>query len=468
MNPESFRTYAHRLSDWIADYRRDLEQRSVVPDVKPGEIRARLPIAAPESGEPLDAILEDFERIIVPGITHWQHPGWFAYFPGNSSLPSVLAEMLTAGLAAQCMSWQTSPAATELEEVTLEWLRRLLGLPEGFTGVIQDTASTSTLTAVITARDEAWRRAGRDAPLALYASEEAHSSIFKAARLAGFPDDRVRRIPTDETYALVPEALADALDRDRRAGLVPACVVATVGTTSSTGLDPVRPIGELCRDVGAGGGAFLHVDAAYAGSAAVAPEFRGMLDGVELADSFVVNPHKWLLTNLDCSVYYVRDPDALHRSFALTPEYLRTAADQQVVNYRDWGIPLGRRFRALKLWFVLRSYGAEGLRRVIRDHVRLARAFASWLDAEPEFERVAPVPLGLVCFRHRPAGLESTALDGHNERLLARVNASGRVYLTHTVLGGRYVIRLVVGQETTTERHLREAWDLIRAAAAAD
>lgn len=465
MTPEEFRAHAHQVADWIADYRRDIERYPVVPALTPGAIRAQLPARAPERGESFDAMLADLERVILPGMTHWQHPGWFAYFPSNACLPSVLAEMLAAGLAAQCMSWITSPAATELEQVTLDWLRRLLGLPDGFTGVIQDTASTATLSALLVARDEAWRRAGREAHLALYSSEEAHSSVWKAGRLAGFRDDALRPIPTDETFALKPEVLAAALEEDVSRGRIPAAIVATVGTTSSGALDPVRAVGELARRHGA----FLHVDAAWAGAAALVPELRSLFDGIELADSLVLNPHKWLGVSFDCSTWYVRDLEALQRTFAATPEYLRTAADPAVVNYRDWGIPLGRRFRALKLWFVLRSEGAQGLRRMIREHVRLARLFAEWVDGEAGFERLAPVPLALVSFRRRPEGMgDGSDLDHLNRRLLERVNASGRVFLTHTTLRGRYALRLAVGQSSTTMTHLQEAWELIRRAAGED
>ena len=461
MNLDEFRNQGHQLVDWMADYLESIGDRRPVPDVLPGSTRRQLPAAAPEAGEPFDRILADFERIILPGMAHWQHPGWFAYFSANSSPPSVLAEMLTSTLAAQCMSWQTSPAATELEQVMMEWLRGLLGIPEGFTGVIQDTASTATLTAVLTARDLAWERAGRDAPLVLYASTEAHSSVVKAARLAGFPDERVRRIRADAGFAMAPEALERAVRADRAAGLVPACVVATVGTTSSTGVDPVAAIGRIGREHGL----FLHVDAAWAGSATLLPEMRWLWDGLNLADSLVTNPHKWMLVNFDCSAYYVRDVDALLRTCRTTPEYLRTAHDAEVVNYRDWGIPLGRRFRALKLWFVLRSYGASGLQAVVREHIRLGKLFADWVDREPGFERMAPSPLGLVCFRHRPAGsADGAALDRHNTDLLARVNAGGRVFLTHTTLDGQYAIRMAIGQRTTEERHVREVWEAVKAA----
>lgn len=463
MDHAEFRARAHQMADWIADYLETVGDRRVVSEARPGEIRGALAGAPPEQGEAFDRIFADFERVVVPGLTHWQHPGWFGYFASNSSPPSVLAEMLVAGLAVNGIAWQTSPAATELEQVALDWLRQLIGLPEGFHGVIQDTASTATLTAVLTARDAAWARAGRSPVLSCYASDEAHSSVFKAARLAGFMPEGIRRVPTDESFAMRADELREMLAEDQARGWVPACVVATVGTTSSTALDPVRAIGTVARDVGA----FFHVDAAYGGAAAVAPEHRAILDGVELADSFVVNPHKWLLTNFDCSAYYVRDPDLLMRSFAALPEYLKTVADSEVVNFRDWGIPLGRRFRALKLWFVLRSYGAEGLRALVREHIRLAALFAGWVDAALRWQRMAPVPLGLVCFRHVPAGMtDGPELDAHNRRILEFLNASGEVFLTHTTLRGRFTIRLAVGQRTTEEHHVRRAWDLARSAVA--
>jgi aromatic-L-amino-acid decarboxylase len=469
MQPDEFRREAHRLVDWMADYLRDVAGRRIVPDVKPGDLRRGLPAAPPEHGEPFDRIFDDFDRLVMPGMTHWNHPGWFAYFPANHSPPSILAEMLTATLGAQCMSWQTSPAATELEQVTMAWLARMLELPDGFTGVIQDTASTATLVALISARERAGGYAGgrlgtgEAPPLRVYASAEAHSSVAKGVRLAGFGTAALRSIPTDGRFAMRADALREAMAQDAAEGLVPACVVATVGTTSSTGLDPLRAIGEVCRIYGA----WLHVDAAYAGTAAILPELHHILDGVELADSFVFNPHKWMLVNFDCTAYFVRDVDALLRVFALTPEFLKTTHDAEVVNFRDWGIQLGRRFRALKLWFVIRSYGVDGLREVIRRHIALAREFADWVEASPEFELLAPAPLGLVCFRHRPPELapDDPALDERNRRVLERVNASGRAFLTHTVLRGRFAIRLSVGQRCTEHSHVAEAWRLLQAAA---
>ncbi|MDQ3207444.1 MAG: pyridoxal-dependent decarboxylase [Gemmatimonadota bacterium] len=470
MSPDDFRRHGHQLVDWMADYMRDVGSLPVTPAVRPGDILRQLPPSAPGKGEAFDVLFQDFIRIVLPGMTHWNHPGWFAYFPGNNSPPSILAEMLTATLGAQCMSWATSPAATELEQVTMEWLRQMIGLPEGFVGVIQDTASTASLVALLSARERATDHsagftglAGTGTRLTVYASGEAHSSIEKGVKLAGFGLEQFRRVPVDHAYAMMPDALDRMIAADRQAGLVPACVVATVGTTSSTAIDPLPRIAEICRrhDV------WLHVDAAYAGTAAIVPELRHLFNGIEGADSLVFNPHKWMLVNFDCSAYFVRDRDALLRTFTVTPEYLRTAQDSEVVNFRDWGIQLGRRFRALKLWFVIRSYGLEGLRDFIRGHLRLASELAGWIDAAPGFELMAPVPLGLVCFRYRPAGMDidDPRLDDLNAELLARVNATRRVHLTHTRLGGRYVIRVVIGQRHTERAHVEEVWRLIQEAA---
>ena len=461
MTPEEFRHHAHELVDWMADYLRDVGERRIVPDVEPGDVRRSLPATPPAAAEPFEQIAADFRNLILPGMTHWNHPGWFAYFPANHSPPSILAEMLTATLGAQCMSWQTSPAATELEQVVMDWLRDLLGLPGEFTGVIQDTASTATLVALLTARE----RAGTDpARLTVYASTEAHSSVPKGVRLAGIGLERLRAIPADAAFAMRPDLLEQAVTADVALGLVPACVVATAGTTSSTGMDPLRAIGDICRRHGI----WMHVDAAYAGAAAILPERRALFDGGELADSLVFNPHKWLLTNFDCSAYFVRDVPALLRTFAANPAYLRTARDTEVVNFRDWGIQLGRRFRALKLWFVIRSYGVEGLRAMLRRHIALAAEFRSWVEGEPAFVVAAPSPFGLVCFRHEPAALDGDgpALDAWNRELLERVNAAGDVYLTHTVLGGRYTLRLAVGQWQTRRANVLRAWELVRSAAA--
>jgi aromatic-L-amino-acid decarboxylase len=465
MKNDDFRLAGHHFVDWIADYFENIEKLPVLSPLEPGDVKKNIPAAPPAKGEAMEGIFRDFERILMPGVTHWQHPGWFAYFPANNSPASVLGEFLTAGLGAQCMVWQTSPAAAELEEVVLDWLRQMTGLPEGFSGVIQDTASTATLCALLTSRERATgfesNEAGFRAPLTIYASEEAHSSVAKGVKIAGFGKKNLRRIPTDEGFAIIPEKLEEAMTKDRDAGFVPACVVATVGTTSSGAIDPLKAVGEICRRHGA----WFHVDAAWAGTAALLPEKRWILDGVELADSFVFNPHKWMATNFDCSAYFVKDPATLVRTFEIHPEYLKTGVDAKVNNYRDWGIQLGRRFRALKLWFVIRSYGVEGLQAMVREHLRLATLFKGWVEADGRFALLAPVDLGLVCFR-LDDGREESGLDDLNRRLLERVNASGRVFLTHTTLRGKYTIRLVVGQRTTEERHVRGAWDIICAAAA--
>lgn len=470
MDPQTFRELGHQLVDWIADYREGVRERPVLPEVTPGEIRSRLPGTPPESGEDPSAIFADFEALLLPGMTHWNHPRFFAYFPANNSAPSILAEMLTAALGAQCMSWQTSPAATELEQVTLDWLRQMLGLDAGFTGVIHDTASTATLVALLMAREKAtgfrFRREGSGADgadrLRVYTSTEGHSSIEKGAFLAGFGSDNLRRVAVDDAFAMRPDALAAALREDRAHGRVPAAVVATVGTTSSTAIDPIPEIAAVCRDAGV----FLHVDAAFAGNAAILPEKRELLAGMDAADSFCFNPHKWLFVNFDCSVHYVRDPEALLATCAIDPEYLKTRHDENVVNYRDWGIQLGRRFRALKLWWVLRTFGVRGLQDRLREHLRLATLLEGWVAEAPDFELLAPTPVSLVCFRYRPPGTDDEAILARlNARLLEAVNATGRAFITHTVLDGRYTLRVVTAQEMTTEDDVRVVWDLIRDAA---
>ncbi len=458
MTPDDFRHYGHEIVDWLADYYTNIESRPVAPAITPGALRAALPRAAPEQGESFETILADFEHRIVPAMSHWGHPGWFAYFPSNSSPASVLGEFLAAGLGAQCMSWITSPAGTELEQVVMSWYRQLLQLPAEFTGVIQDTASSATLVAFLTARD----RIGDPSRAVAYWAAEAHSSVAKAARLAGLAATRQRVVPVDREFAMQPAALAAMMADDAAAGLLPMIVVGTMGTTSSAACDPLRAIGEIARRHGA----WFHVDAAYGGSAAIVPELRPLLDGVDLADSMVTNPHKWLLTNFDCSAYFVRDVEALLRTFTITPEYLRTAhdADDAAVNFRDWGIPLGRRFRALKLWFVLRSYGADAIRAMIREHVAWAHELAAWVDASADFERLAPSPLALVCLRHVPRDLvgNEAALAVHNAALMARVNATGEVLLTHTSLAGRYAIRVAIGSFRTERRHVERVWELLR------
>lgn len=474
MDIEEFRKQAHACADWMADYLANVERYPVRAQVKPGEIAARLPVEPPSEPEAMERIFADFQADVLPGMTHWQHPSFFAYFPANSSPPSVLAEMLTATLAAQGMLWETSPAATEMETRVMDWLRQMIGLPEGFQGVIQDTASTATLTALITARERAtgWR-AGEDGLAALgaeelrftiYASEESHSSVEKAATLAGFGRRFVRKIATDGDFALRPEALAEAIAEDRAQGLTPTAVVATLGTTGVGAIDPLAPIAEICAEHGV----WLHVDAAWAGSALLLPEHRGMIAGIEGADSFVFNPHKWLFTNFDCSAYFVRDAEALTRTFSITPAYLETREGAAVIDYRDWGIPLGRRFRALKLWFVIRSYGVEGLKGMIARHIDWAQELAGQVDKEADFELVAPARLALFNFRYRPPGIDSNeALDDLNGRLLEQLNDSGRLYLTRNLVKGRSAIRFAVGQTATTRAHVQRAWQEIQETARA-
>ncbi|MCY4452244.1 MAG: pyridoxal-dependent decarboxylase [Immundisolibacterales bacterium] len=468
MDIAQYRRHAHRLVDWMADYLETVESRPVRSAVAPGEIEERLPDRPPETGEPFERIFADFERDLLPGVTHWQHPSFFAYFPANSSPPSVLAEMLTAALGLNCMLWQTSPAGTELETRALDWLRQMIGLPEGFAGVIQDTASSATLCAILAARERATEFAanrrgvsGEDR-LTVYTSAESHSSVEKAVRIAGLGSESLRAVPVGADGAMRCDALAEALERDVAAGARPILVVATLGTTGASGFDRLDVAGELCRRHGA----MLHVDAAWAGTAAIAPEFRWMLEGVEHADSFVVNPHKWMMVNFDCSAHFVRDPAAFVRTFEIVPEYLRTAEHGRVIDYRDWGIALGRRFRALKLWFVIRSYGVEGLRAIVRRHVGLAGELAEAIAREDDFEVVVAPRLALLCFRYRPSGIDDpAALDELNERLLHTLNDSGRLYLTQTRVAGAYVIRFCVGQTVTERRHVETAWSFIREAA---
>ncbi len=460
MDHQQFRKYGHELVDWLATYMQEVETYPVVSPAKPGEVKTRISSSPPPEQEPMENILTDFRELILPGMTHWQHPGWFAYFPANNSPPSVLAELLTAGLGAQCMIWQTSPAAAELEEAVMLWLRDMLRLPEEMTGCIQDTASTATLCALLTAREKATgyesNRVGLQMPLKIYASDETHSSIEKGVKIAGFGSQAIEFIGTDDNFAMIPEKLDEQIRTDRENGQQPCCVVATIGTTSSTAIDPLEAIGRICRQYNL----WLHVDAAFAGTAAILPEKRSILNGIEYADSFVFNPHKWMLTNFDCSAYFVRDPGALIQTFEIHPEYLKTGRDAVVTNFRDWGIQLGRRFRALKLWFVIRSYGMEGIKAMVREHLRLAQLFADWLESDSRFEKMAPVNLSLVCFRLND-GRPEPQLEELNAELLQRVNATGKVFLTHTVLKGKTVLRMMIGQRTTAEKHVRTAWEIV-------
>jgi aromatic-L-amino-acid decarboxylase len=469
MTPGEFRRLGHALVDWIAEYRSGIDSRPVLSPARPGQIRAGFPAEPPEHGTSLDGILEEVERLVLPGITHWNHPRFFAYFPSNSSLASVAAELLSAGLGVQGMSWETSPAATELEQVVLDWLRRMLGLPAEFSGVIQDTASTATLVALLCARERATEfsqgrggLAAEASPLAVYASDQSHSSVGKAALLAGFGRDNLRVVATDEAHAMRSDDLRRAVARDRGSGRRPCAVVATIGTTATTAIDPLGEIAAIAREEGL----WLHVDAAMAGSAMILPECRPLWTGVALCDSVVLNPHKWMGVGFDFSAYYVRDVEHLVRVMSTNPSYLRTPHDAKVANFRDWGIPLGRRFRALKLWFVLRDQGVEGLRARLRRDLENARWLRDQVDAAPGWERLAPVPLQTVCVRHAPPELSGEeALSAHNLAIAGRINGGGRGYVTPAVLKGRQMIRISIGAEATERRHVEDLWRDFQAAA---
>ncbi len=465
MDIEEFRIHAHTFSDWMADYLASVEQYPVRSQVKPGEISAHIPVECPVQGEPMEAIFADFKEKILPGVTHWQHPRFFAYFSANSSPPSVLAEMLTATLAAQCMLWETSPAATELEERMMVWLRDLLGLPSEFIGSIQDSASASTLCGIIAACEKATSgKASREGlaggpPLIVYASEEAHSSVEKGARIAGIGSKNVRKIPVRNDHGMDPEALAGAIAEDRAAGRIPACIVACFGATGLGSVDPLAEIGRIARaeDI------HLHVDAAWAGSALILPEVRATLAGLEYVDSFVFNPHKWLFTNFDCSAFYMRDPSRLASALSLTPTYLESDTDEGTPEYRDWSIALGRRFRALKLWFVMRSYGAEEMRKMVRAHIQWTQHLAGLISDTQHFEIATEPRFALLTFRFTPEWASSDdEIDAVNEELLRRINDSGRLYLTKTRANGRIVIRFVIGQTYTKLRHVEEGWACIQ------
>jgi aromatic-L-amino-acid/L-tryptophan decarboxylase len=463
MSPEQFRNYGYSVVDWIANYYKHIETFPVLSQVTPGTIREALPAEAPQTGEPFENMVQDINTIILPGITHWQSPNFFAYFPANASGPAILGDLLSSALGVQGMLWATSPAATELETCVLDWLVPMLGLPQTFLstssggGVIQDTASSSSLCAMLAARERATtyvsNRRGCDGRLVAYTSNQAHSSLEKAAMVAGIGIDNLRLVEVDEQFAMRSDALRSRIRQDRQAGLVPFFVSATVGTTSSNGLDPLRAIGAICREEGL----WFHVDAAMSGTAALCPEFRHIQDGVDLSDSYTFNPHKWMFTNFDCNCFYVADRKALIDTLSILPEYLRNTATESgaVFDYRDWHIPLGRRFRSLKLWFVIRHYGVEGLQYHVRKHVEMAQQFAEWVKQDDRFELAAPAPLNLVCFRHRGG-------DENNQRLMDRLNQSGDLYLTHTRLDGRLTLRLCVGQTNTAQRHVEWAWQRIQ------
>ncbi len=468
MPPAEFRQHGHQLVDWIADFLERIDDVPVTTGMQPGELRDKLPTAAPRSGESMSDILADVDRLIMPSMTHWNHPANFAYFNSSGSSPGILGEMLSAAYNVNCMTWQSCPAGTELEQVTLGWLRDLLGLPRDMWGIIYDTASTAGMQAIAAAREQIAGLnvreeglAGRaDVPrLRLYASEQAHMSIDKGALTCGIGLKGIRKIPLDESYRMRPDLLERAIAEDRKDGWLPFCVVATVGTTSTTALDPVPEIAKICEREDL----WLHVDAAHGGIAALDPERRYVLDGCDGADSIVANPHKWMFVPIDLSAFYTRKPDVLKRAFSLVPEYLRSVHDANVENYMEYGVALGRRFRALKLWFVLRYFGAEGLARRISEHFRLAGMFTDWIDRHPSFERMAPVPLTTVCFRAHPAGVDDEeTLNGLNDRLMTAVNASGRMFITQTKLNGCTILRLVVSHLRTEEKHIVNAWQLLQ------
>jgi aromatic-L-amino-acid decarboxylase len=454
MTPDEFRRHGHQAIEWIAEFLENPGRYPVLSRVRPGELTDSLPASGPERGEPMEQVLADFERLIVPAMTQWNHPGFLAYFANSATAEGILGELLTASLNGNGMLWKTSPAVTELEQVALRWLRQWSGLPDDWFGLIYDTASTTSMHAIAAAReakDPESRTRGSRPGLVVYTSEQSHSSIEKGAIAVGIGQDYVRKIAVDDEFRMRPDTLKSTIEADLTAGLRPCCVTATVGTTSTTSVDPVPAIAGICERYGL----WLHVDAAYAGSAALLPEFRWAFAGCERADSFVTNPHKWLLTPMDCSVFYTRRPEVLRRAFSLIPEYLQTSADPRIVNLMDYGIPLGRRFRALKLWFVLRSFGREGLAEVIRAHIKMAQDFATAVDADPCFERMAPSPFSVVNFRYKGS-------DEQNRRILDAVNATGEVFLSSTVLRGKFTLHLAIGNHATRPEHIVRAWDLVR------
>ena len=471
MSKEEFRRFGHELIDWVAEYLENVEDLPVLAQIEPGDLKAQLPAAPPETGEAMEKIIADVDRLIVPALTHWNHPSFFAYFATSTSAPGIFGELLAAAFDNKAMLWRTSPASTELEEVTLDWLRQMMGLDAGMTGIIYDTASVSSMHAIAAAREgvelrirEEGMSGRRDLPLLrVYVSEQAHSSIEKGVITLGLGQRGLRKIPTDPEFRMDAKALAAAIAGDKQNGIVPFCVVATVGTTSTSSIDPVPEIVSICEEQKM----WLHIDAAYAGSAAVVPELQHILQGCDRADSLVVNPHKWLFTPFDLSVLYCRHLNLLRRAFSLVPEYLRTPEQEQVRSGSDYGVQLGRRFRALKLWMIIRYFGHEGLAARIREHCRLARLFASWVEAHPNWELLAPLPLALVCFRACPGmdapdeAARNARLDVLNEAIMHGVNATGKALLSHTRLNDKLTLRLSIGNIRTTERHVRQVWDLL-------
>jgi aromatic-L-amino-acid decarboxylase len=463
VNSEEFRKNGHEFVDWMADYLDGIENYPVKPDIEPGDIYKQLPLSAPEQAESMDDIFKDFKDIILPGMTHWQSPSFHAYFPGNNSKPSILAEMLTATMGAQCMVWATSPAATELEDMLMEWLRKMVGLNDKWTGSIQNGASDSTLNAILTAREKDSGFSTNDTGLAnnnhrIYASEQIHSSIDKAIAIAGLGKNNLVKIPVNNAFALRADELEKAIKIDIANGKNPLMIIAAIGTTGSTAIDPLSDIVKIAKTYNL----WVHVDAALGGTALILENMRWLANGLEEADSFVFNPHKWMFTNFDASAYFVKDKQSLINTFSVTPEYLRTKEDEQVNNYRDWGVPLGRRFRALKLWFVIRNYGVEGLKEKIASHLKMAQWFKDQVDAAEDFEILAPVPLNTICFRKVVEGKSLDELNSLNENLMHTLNKSGEIFLTHVKLNGIYTLRMVIGQTEVEQRHVAKAWNLIK------
>ena len=460
-----FRKSAHQIVDWIADYLEKIEEYPVKPKVAPGEIFEKLPDSAPVQSESISDIMKDLQETIMPGITHWQSPNFFAYFPANSSYPSILAEMITATLGVQGMIWETSPAAAELEEKVMNWLKQMLGIPAKFDGIIQDGASAATLCSILSARERYSHYRinetgfNSDYKYRVYCSTETHSSVDKAVMISGFGKQSLVKVGVDEELRMDPKQLKTMILKDLSDQLKPVCVIATLGTTSTTAIDPLDEISKICQEFGI----WLHIDAAFAGTALILPEYRWMIKGIEKADSFVFNPHKWMFTNFDCSAYFVKDKDSLTRTFEIMPEYLKTKTKGQINNYRDWGVPLGRRFRALKLWFVLRNIGIKELQEKIRHHINLANRFATEVSQHVDFELMTPVTSSLVCFRYKPDGeLNENELNQLNESLMHRLNDSGKLFLTHTKIRGKFTLRMCIAQTHVQEIHVNRAWQLIQ------
>ncbi|MEP2023782.1 MAG: pyridoxal-dependent decarboxylase [Reichenbachiella sp.] len=466
LNNKSFRQEAHKLVDWMADFYENIENLPVKSQSKPGDIISQLPEIPPTKGEPFEQVFKDFESIILPGMTQWQSPNFHAYFPANSSYPSVLGEMLTATIGAQCMIWETSPAAAELEELMINWLKPLMNIPSDWTGCIQDTASTATLAAMISAREKKtnWsiNQKGFDSQkLRFYCSSETHSSIDKAVKILGAGVENLVKVEVDENLSILPSALETAIAQDIENGLIPCAVVAAVGTTGTLAVDPIDAIGVVCNKYNV----WLHVDAAYAGTALMLPEYHNLISGIEKADSFVFNPHKWMFTNFDCTVYFIKDEEALIKTFEILPEYLKTSTRGQVKDYRDWGVPLGRRFRALKLWFVIRDFGVEGIQTRLREHINYADWFANQVNDSDHFEIVIEPKLNVVCFRMINSTKSEQQLEQLNASLVASINNSGKAYLTHTKIKGKYALRMVIGQTYVQKHHVEKAWTLIQSKA---